>query len=181
MGRQAQDSVHVRTRPEINNFFYPCQLPIRTRLPEVGLCMVFNRILNFHVVRSTRPCQFTPASSQSIRDRGALCSSALTGLIRARDGRGVYSEAPCPVIWLHVPQVVLHRQEGIPQSSGPGPRAASSRRLMVWSAQSPRAPRCCLASYRQDYPDPRYYLSFTQATVFVSVVRVPPCPSIGAG
>ena len=46
MGRQVQDSVHVRTRPEINNFFYPCQLPIRTRLPEVGLCMVFNRILN---------------------------------------------------------------------------------------------------------------------------------------
>ena len=34
---------------------------------------------------------------------GALCSSALTGQIRARDGRGVYSEAPCPVIWLHVP------------------------------------------------------------------------------
>ena len=27
----------------------------------VGLCMVFNRILNFHVVRSTRPCQYTPA------------------------------------------------------------------------------------------------------------------------
>jgi len=27
----------------------------------VGLCMVFNRLLNFHVVRSTRPCQFTPA------------------------------------------------------------------------------------------------------------------------
>ena len=61
MGRQVQDSVHVRARPEINNFFYPCQLPIRTRFPEVGLCMVFNRILNFHVVRSTRPCQFTPA------------------------------------------------------------------------------------------------------------------------
>ena len=27
----------------------------------VGLCMAFNRLLNFHVVRSTRPCQFTPA------------------------------------------------------------------------------------------------------------------------
>ena len=27
----------------------------------VGLCMAFNRILNFHVVRSTRPCQYTPA------------------------------------------------------------------------------------------------------------------------
>ena len=26
----------------------------------IGLCMVFNRLLNFHVVRSTRPCQFTP-------------------------------------------------------------------------------------------------------------------------
>ena len=26
----------------------------------VGLCMVFNRLLNFHVVRSTRPCQYTP-------------------------------------------------------------------------------------------------------------------------
>ena len=61
MGRQFQDSVHVRARPETNNFFYPCWLSIRTRLPEVGLCMVFNRILNFHVVRSTRPCQFTPA------------------------------------------------------------------------------------------------------------------------
>ena len=102
MGRQVQDSVHVRTRPEINNLFYPCWLPIRTRLPEVGLCMVFNRILNFHVVRSTRPCQFTPASSQSVRDRGALCSSALTGLIRARDGRGAHSEAPWPLIWWHV-------------------------------------------------------------------------------
>ena len=68
------------------------------------------------------------------------------------------------------PQGVFHRQEGIPQSSGPGPRAASSRRLMVWGAQSPRAPRCCFASHRQDYPDPRYYLSFTQVTVFVSVV-----------
>ena len=61
MGRQVQDSEHVRTRPETYIFFYPSILPIRTRLPEVGLCMVFNRILNFHVVRSTRPCQFTPA------------------------------------------------------------------------------------------------------------------------
>ena len=27
----------------------------------VGVCMAFNRLLSFHVVRSTRPCQYVPA------------------------------------------------------------------------------------------------------------------------
>ena len=44
----------------------------------VGLCMVFNRLLNFHVVRSTRPCQFTPAcfigkkEYRNLRDPGHI-------------------------------------------------------------------------------------------------------------
>ena len=101
MGKHVQDSAPGLAGNQ-DHLRLPLALSVRTGLPQVGLCMTFNRILNFHVVRSTRPCQFTPASSQSIRDRGALCSSALTGLIRARDGRGAHSEAPCPLIWWHV-------------------------------------------------------------------------------
>ena len=180
MGKHVQDSAPGLAGNH-DHLRLALALSVRTGLPQVGLCMTFNRILNFHVVRSTRPCQFTPASSPSIRDWGSL----FLRIDRSDSGSGrarrVFGGPVSGDLVAFFPQVVLHRQEGIPQSSGSGPRAASSRRLMVWSAQSPRAPRCCLASYRQDYPDPRYYLSFTQATVFVSVVRVPPCPSIGAG
>ena len=35
----------------------------------VGLCMAHNRLLNFHVVRSTRPAQFTPTSFLPSKDQ----------------------------------------------------------------------------------------------------------------
>ena len=44
----------------------------------VGLCMAFNRMMNFHVVRGTRPCQFTPAcfigkkEYRNLRDPGHM-------------------------------------------------------------------------------------------------------------
>ena len=44
----------------------------------VGLCMCFNRLLNFHPVRPTRPCQYTPgnfignAAYRNARDPGHI-------------------------------------------------------------------------------------------------------------
>ena len=38
----------------------------------VGLCMAHNRLLNFHVVRSTRPVQFTPTSFVPDKDMRTL-------------------------------------------------------------------------------------------------------------
>ena len=55
----------------------------------VGLCMVFNRILNFHVVRSTRPCQFTPAPGrQSIRAEIGSSLHAPLSIAQARTRSG---------------------------------------------------------------------------------------------
>ena len=36
-------------------------LPSWLKARTVGVCMTFNRLLGFHVVRSTRPCVFIPA------------------------------------------------------------------------------------------------------------------------
>ena len=71
MGKHVQDSAPGLAGNQ-DHLRLPLALSVRTGLPQVGLCMTFNRILNFHVVRSTRPCQFTPASSPSIRDWGSL-------------------------------------------------------------------------------------------------------------
>ena len=38
----------------------------------VGLCMAYNRLLNFHIVRSTRPVQWTPAMFVPSNDSRAL-------------------------------------------------------------------------------------------------------------
>ena len=38
----------------------------------VGLCMAYNRLLNFHIVRSTRPVQWTPATFVPGADSRAL-------------------------------------------------------------------------------------------------------------
>ena len=44
------------------------------------------------------------AGVESIHWTGDLCSSAVTGQIRARDGRGLYFEATCRRTRLHVPK-----------------------------------------------------------------------------
>ena len=61
---------------------------------------------------------------------------------------------------------VFYRQEGVPESSGSEPCAASTRPLIVLSAQSHERNGPFFVSHRQDYPDLRYYLSFTQVTFF---------------
>ena len=68
----------------------------------VGLCMTHNRLLNFHVVRSTRPVQFTPASfvpdknQRTLRDPSHIATNP---------------DYPDPVYYLNHTQKCLFRSE----------------------------------------------------------------------
>ena len=82
----------------------------------------------------------------------------------------------CLVTWLiqhpnGMSQGVFHWEDGVPQLTGSEPPAPSSRRLIEenLAAGSLRALRIAwVFVLRQDYPDPRYYLTFTQKYFFRS-------------
>ena len=74
----------------------------KTITRTVGVCMAFNRLLSFHVVRSTRPCQYVPAcfigkkEYRNLRDHGHVRSAALLAEARRcySDHLGVCTRCP---------------------------------------------------------------------------------------
>ena len=70
------------------------------RCRTVGLCMAWNRLLNFRIVRSTRPCQFIPC--------------VFVGKNEFRTERSVshhrqYPAYPCPTHYLNYTQKYFFR------------------------------------------------------------------------